>query len=204
MRRLVIVAGLMLVLAAAAIPVGAAIEPGSMQFIESLGNQALQVVRSTMPPAQKLAFFHEVLRQDFDMPRIAQFVLGPYWRRASPAEREQFTGLLADHLVAFYRRQFTRYEGETFAVTGVRPVPGGALVTSRILRPGGAPITVGWRLGEQNGLDKITDVIVDGVSMALSERSALAQQLQANGGRVAGLIAEMRQRQAADLGPGLR
>ena len=38
---------------------------------------------------------------------------------------------------------------------------------------------------------KISDVIIDNVSMALSERQAFAQQIQLSGDQVAGLLARM-------------
>ena len=160
-------------------------------FIQNLGNQALAVVRSNMAPTQKLQYFRELLDQDFDMPEISRFVLGPYWRMASSSEQQQFTKLLSDDLVRFYRQRFTRYEGETFEVTGSRPDAAGTIVTSKILRPNGPPIEVDWQLTVQNGLYKISDVIIDNISMALSERQAFARQLQLSGGKVAGLLARM-------------
>jgi hypothetical protein len=52
---------------------------------------------------------------------------------------------------------------------------------------------VDWQLGVENGLYKVSDVIIDGVSMAVSERAEFARQIQVNGGQVAGLLARMRE-----------
>ena len=163
------------------------------QFISSLGDQALQVIRSKMDPRQKLTYFHEMLDKDFDMVGISRFVLGPYSRAASPSEQQEFVRLLSDDLVRFYNRRFAQYEGETLQVTGSRADPGGVIVTSQILRPNGSPIEVDWRLSARDGLFKISDVIIDGVSMALSERQTFVEQIQGSGGQVAGLLARMRQ-----------
>jgi phospholipid transport system substrate-binding protein len=127
------------------------------------------------------------------MREISRFVLGPYWRSASEDQRRRFLRLLEDDIIGFYRRQFTRYTGESFRVTAAREVPGGTIVTSQILPPDGAPIEVDWRLGEHDGFYKISDVVIDGVSMVLSERYTLAQQIQANGGHVAGLLRQIQQ-----------
>lgn len=40
--------------------------------------------------------FRQVIHQDFDLTGISRFVLGPYWRVASPAERRQFRRLFVD------------------------------------------------------------------------------------------------------------
>jgi phospholipid transport system substrate-binding protein len=190
--RVIVMAALM-VIAGAAVPAAAQpVDSGSAQFIGSLGDQALQVIRSDMAAPQKLAFFHQLLAQDFDMPAISRFVLGPYWRTASPVERRQFAELLSGDLVRFYSRRFAQYRGETFAVTGTRAGPAGTIVTSRIIRPDGPPIAVDWQLNVEDGLYKISDVIIDGVSMALAERAEIAQQIERGGGQVEALLASMR------------
>ena len=96
------------------------------------------------------------------------FVLGPYWR--------------------VYLRN----------ITGSRSGPEGAIVTSEIVRrAGGPPIKVEWRLGTQDGLYKASDVIIDGISMGLSERTEFASLIQRSCGQVQGLLAMMRDRAIA-------
>jgi phospholipid transport system substrate-binding protein len=50
------------------------------------------------------------------------------------------------------------------------------------------------------GLYRITDVIVDGVSMALTERSEFAGLIQRNGGQLAGLLANMGEERGSGSG----
>ena len=70
------------------------------------------------------------------------------------------------------------------SVTGNRPDPNGAIVTSQIIRPPGAPpIEIDWRLSVCDGVYKISDIVVEGVSMAATQRSEFAQMIQRNGGR---------------------
>ena len=68
-----------------------------------------------------------------------------------------------------------------------------SVVTSQIIRPEGAPIEVDWRLGISDGVYKIKDVAIDGVSMALAQRSAISQLIAREGGQVGMLLATMRQ-----------
>ncbi len=182
----VVVAGMM------AAPGPAAAGEYPADFISALGNQGLAVIRSNAAIDQKAAYFHQMLRQDFDLARISRFGLGPYWRAASEREQQEFTRLLEDHLVRFYGRRFAEYGGESLRVTGSRADPDGVIVSSQIIRPQGLPIAVDWRLGLSDGHYKIIDVIVDGVSMALTQRSEFAAMIQRNGGQVAGLLAAMR------------
>jgi phospholipid transport system substrate-binding protein len=151
----------------------------------------MEVIRSGASPDRKIAYFDRALHQDFDLRSISRFVLGPYWRGASEPERQQFKELLEAHLVRCYGQRLAEYHGESLRVIGSRTDPENAIVSSEIIRPQGPPIKVDWRLTTRNRVYKITDVIVDGVSMALTQRSEFGGLIQRNGGQLAGLLANM-------------
>jgi phospholipid transport system substrate-binding protein len=148
--------------------------------------------RPDIPLATKAAYFDQMVRQDFDVTGICRFVLGPYWRVASPAEQQQFCDGFADRLVRFYGQRLAQSGSGNFAVTGSRIGSGGVIVTSRIIPPQGAPIAVDWRLGINDGFYKIEDVSIDGVSMALAQRSEITALIARAGGQVGMLLATMR------------
>ena len=177
-------------------------DTGPAEFVRTLGNAALGVIRADMPPAQKQAFFHQLLQQDFDVSGIARFVLGPSWRIASEPEKQEFSRLFMDYIVRVYSERFAQYRGETLRVTGSRSDPEGATVTSEIVGPQGAPsIKIDWRLSTRDGFYKISDVIIDGVSMRTSERSEFASVIQRNGGQMQALLAMLRENAAPTSPP---
>lgn len=92
MRRFLLTTWFALLSAAAAAPFQPAAAAGPDDFIRNLGNQAIEVIRSSASPDQKRAYFHRALHQDFDQRSISRFVLGPYWRGASEAERAKPSG----------------------------------------------------------------------------------------------------------------
>ena len=49
-----------------------------------------------------MARFRELFRQDFDVPGIARFVLGRYWRIATPAQQQEFLRLFTRYIVLAY------------------------------------------------------------------------------------------------------
>lgn len=187
-----IAAALLIVAGLAAAPARAAGGEAPADFIRILGNQGLEVIRSNTTLTEKAAYFHRMLHQDFNLTAISRFVLGPFWRTASDAQREEFRHLLGDHLVRFYGRQFARYGGESLRVTDSRTDPAGVIVTSQIIRPWGSPIDVDWRLAISDGRYRIVDVIIDGISMAGTQRSEFAAMIQRSGGQLEGLLAIMR------------
>jgi phospholipid transport system substrate-binding protein len=67
-----------------------------------------------------------------------------------------------------------------------------------VISPGStSPLRIDWRLVNDNHGYKINDVIVEGVSMAVTQRSEFASIIQRNGGQVHGLIAMMREKTAS-------
>ncbi|HEV2303431.1 MAG TPA: ABC transporter substrate-binding protein [Stellaceae bacterium] len=202
-RRLVLAAAIIM-LAAVQLPApraSAAGDPAAM--VQSLGNQTLTVLRRDVPPAERLARFRVLFHRYFDVPGIARFVLGRYWLSASPRQREQFVNLFDEYITAAYSDRLSKYGGETLRVTGSRPGPDGALVASEIVRPSGAPsIKVDWRITNEGGKPRISDVIVDGVSLAVTQRSEFASVIQRDGGQVSGLMQLMREKTASSAGSG--
>jgi phospholipid transport system substrate-binding protein len=164
-------------------------------FVGTLGEQAIQVLGPGVPEIQRQARFRELFRNDFDLPGIGQFVLGRYWRVATPQEQQDFLGLFQEYLVRAYSARLGAYGGEPFRVTGVHPNGEETIVNSEIIRPNSGPIAVDWYLIGR-GPYKITDVYVGGVSMKVTQRDEFASVIQRNGGRVEALITQLRQKLA--------
>jgi len=177
-------------------PAAAAADPAAV--ITSLGNQALEVLGSNVDPKLRVARFRQLFSEDFDVPGLARFVLGRYWRIATEPQQQEFVKLFADYIALAYSNRLAEYSGETLHVTGSRPAPDGSVVSSEIVRPNGAPpAKVDWVLTPHDGAYKISDVVVEGVSMAVTQRSEFASVIQRNGGQVQGLITALRQKTEA-------
>jgi phospholipid transport system substrate-binding protein len=207
MFRHCLLTGAAVVLSGAVAPsISGAASPDPAAFIDNLDTQLRAVVRNTTPE-QRLTEFHRLFREDFDVPGIARFVLGRYWPVTSPIEQQEFLGLFENYIVQVYADRLSRYAdtGDPPRVIGSNPGPDGAVVSSQLrLANGGGPkagghgptvlpVSVDWRLSARNGSYKISDVVVDGISMAASQRSEFASEIQRDGGQVQALLATMRQ-----------
>src|SRR5436190_1597877 len=166
-------------------------------FVANLANPAIQVLGPSVSPAQRIARFRQLFRDDFDVPGIGQFVLGRYWRTATAEEQQEFLRLFQEYIVQAYAARLGEYGGEPFRVVGSRPAGDETVVTSQIDRPNGGRVVVDWYLINRGGAPKITDVYVGGVSMKVTQRDEFASVIQRNGGRVDALLAQLRQRIAA-------
>ena len=175
-------------------PSHAAVEDPLIAFIRTVGAQALAVIhRPDVPIAGKISYFRELVRQDFDLAGISRSVLGPYWRVATPAQREEFANLFAQRMIRMYGRRLAESGDGEFVVTGSRTDPAGVFVTSQIVPRQGAPIAVNWRLSVSDSEYKIEDVAIAGLSMVVTQHTEVAQSIARQGGQLEALLATMRQ-----------
>jgi phospholipid transport system substrate-binding protein len=172
----------------------------AVAFMNRLWDRAVEVLNNKTDPAVREARFRELFHTDFDCPGIARFVLGRYWRSASEEEQQEFVKLFEDYVVFVYAARLSNFGGEALKVRGSRSDGDGVIVSTDMVSPSGAsPMRIDWRLVTDNGAYKISDVIVEGVSMAVTQRSEFASVVQRNGGKLRGLIAMMREKAAASV-----
>jgi phospholipid transport system substrate-binding protein len=168
------------------------------KFIASLGDRALHVlVVGSQGPAERDTAFRGILDEGFDLPLIGRYALGRYWRRATPEQRSEYVKLFEDFIVVTYVARLGEYSGESLRVVSSRPDDQDTIVTSEIVLEGRPSVRVDWRVrnGDPNGSEsKIIDVIVEGISMLLTQRDEFASVIQRSGGNVEGLLARLREK----------
>ena len=166
--------------------------PAALAFIQDLGNDALKgLINPAIAPSEREARFRRLLNDHFDIATISRFVLGRYWRSANAAQRAQFQQLYVDFIVGSYSMRFSDYLGEGVKVTGSDVEDDGTvLVHSKIDMPSADDIRVDWRLHRTAGSFSIVDIVIEGASMGVTQRSEFASVIQNQG--VDGLIDALR------------
>ena len=170
------------------------------QFIESLGEETIgAITNADVSEEDRLTEFARLFRKGFDVDTISRFVLGRSWRRASDEQKVEYQSLFADFIVTTYANRFRQYSGEKLLVDGERPASKrDTIVSSEIKPPDGPAVRVDWRVRKTGDDHKIIDVIVEGVSMAITQRDEFASVIRRGGGGVETLIAELRNKSSAD------
>lgn len=153
------------------------------RLIERLGGEAIRVAADgDATLADKKAKFEDLFQNGFDVPLVARIVLGRYWRVATPAQKDEYTSLFHRYIVSTYAARLNAYSGQTFEVAGEQPLNDKeVLVRTLIQEPGGPSLKVDWRVINRNGENRIVDVVVEGVSMAITHRSEFAAVISKTG-----------------------
>jgi len=164
-------------------------------FISQLAADAVPVLTNpSLPEKEREQKFRELLDKGFDMRELSQLVLGRYWRQASPAEQEEFKGLLEAYLIRIYADRFSEFQNVALEVGNTRQDQGTDFVSSTMRQTSGPPVQLEWRVEKLGGRYVITDLVVEGVSMVITQRSEFASVIRQRGGQVSGLLDLLRQR----------
>jgi len=169
------------------------------KHVRTLGDKAITALSNAkaMSDADRDAEFRRLMKEGFDLALIGRFVMGVHWRRATDAEKAEYAPLFEDYVIRTYANRLTGYNDERFEVQSAKPDDDkDVIVVSLIHRSEGAPIKVDWRVRVSGDSPKIIDVIVEGASMAISQRSEFSSVIQNNGGQVAALIKLLRDKTA--------
>lgn len=168
------------------------------KFIQSLGDRAVAILANkAISPDERHTQFRNMLRETFDLPTIARFVIGRNsWATATPEQQKEYMDLFEALVVKTYSDRFALYTGEGFKVRSSTPEGDkDVVVNSDITHPdGSAATTVAWRVRQKDGKMGILDVVVEGVSMSVTQRQEYSSVIQRNGGDIGALLALMRER----------
>ena len=166
-------------------------------FLAALGEQVIDVARDkTSPRRERESRTRDRLRQDFDLNVISRIVLGKHWRRMSQDQRKIFIEVFTDAMVQQILTLFAKYSGETFDITAVgrdRTNDKLIAITVTVMRSEGALLAnVHWRVRKVGDRFKVVDIVIEGISLALTLRQEFAAVIERSGGKVDGLIEELR------------
>ena len=167
-------------------------------FLESVNQDAF--ARLTDPShsqAQKEQSFRDILRRTFDLPAISSFVLGKHWRRASTPQRQDFTDAFEELHMRRFLPMFAKSPAGIFSVVKSQQHAAKSslfLVSTQIDWPERKSISVVWRIRNKDGQYKVLDLVVEGVSMAITLRHEYSAVVKTYG--IDRLIAIMQEKTA--------
>ncbi|MGH7044427.1 MAG: MlaC/ttg2D family ABC transporter substrate-binding protein [Acetobacteraceae bacterium] len=161
-------------------------------FIRATGQKLVNAINGTGSAEAKSKALTGIVDRDVDVDGIARFCLGRFWRVATPAERTQYQQLFHHVLVLNVTAKIGDYRGVTVAVGRAVPRAEGVMVATTVTRPGKAPAEVDWLVKQIGGTPKIIDVVAEGTSLRVTQRSDYASFMSRHNDNVAALITALR------------
>lgn len=169
--------------------------PDAEKFVQQVADQGIGFLsNASLSESQKKSRFKNLLTQRFDLKTIGRFAMGRYWRTATKAQRAEYQKLFEKMVLEVYAGRFGEYKGQALEVRGSRrDSEKDITVHSVIVQDSGPEISLDWRVRFKNGRYRVIDVVVEGISMAVTQRSDFSSVIQRGGGKVDVLLAHLRE-----------
>ena len=173
-------------------PAQALNEAQAQALVQAAVDDVNRVIASGGSEAAILRDMERIFRTYADVPTIAQSVLGPPARTASPAQLRAFTDAFQDYFSAKYGRRFREFVGGSVQVNSTRAVRSFFEVITTVNMRGEAPFELRWLVSDGSGRPLFFNLIIEGVNLMISERTEIGAMLEARGGNIDALTQHLR------------
>lgn len=166
------------------------------RIIQEVSDGLMRVLREDRTllktdPTYVYRLVDELFLPHVDLGRVSALALGPYWRSATPEQRQIFQAEFQRLLTQTYASALDTLSSwdMRFLPMQLAPDETRTQVRTEVQQPGGAPIRVDYRMALVDGRWRAYDVAVQDVSLLASYRSQFTDLAQRRG--LDGLLAEL-------------
>ncbi len=151
-----------------------------------------RVIASGKSQSAMIADFERIFSRYADVNVIARSTLGADSRRASNAQLRAYSAVFRSYIARKYGKRFREFIGGKIEVNKVRKVKSWHEVLSTVQLRGSSPFDVRFLVSDRSGKDLFFDMIIEGVSLRLSERTEIGAMLDRRNGNIDALIADLK------------
>jgi len=164
-------------------------------FIQSTGDDLVSAVNEGVGTvADRRQRVGVILRRAVDVEGVGRFILGRWWRTATPEQQAEYLKLFAEVLIRNLSARFGEFQGVRFTLGRSQSrTEEDALVSTLVERPGSPAFGLDWRVSDIGAQPRIVDVIAEGASLRLTTRSEYSSVITRGGNTVSALLIAMRQ-----------
>ena len=170
---------------------------GAEQFVKNVTKDGIEnIINANIPQKEKDARFEKLFNNALDLNFIGQFVLGRYWKTATPQQRQDFIQAYRDLNIKTWSKRFDEFKGKRFIFKGTSPSTSAnqVFVNTDVPMDQGEPAKVVWRVKQNGDKFKIVDIIIENVSLAITARNEYTAYIKNNPGGVNALIKDLQQK----------
>ncbi|MEM9717057.1 MAG: ABC transporter substrate-binding protein [Pseudomonadota bacterium] len=135
--------------------------------------------------------FRKIFDNYADVPLVAAGSLGVAWRSASDSQKSRYIAAFREYLAKKYGRRFNEFSGSEFDVKGTSKTKRGFSVTTDVSLASGSTLEVDWQVRDVKGSPLIFDIVIEGISMLVTERGEIGAMLDARGNDLDRLIRDL-------------
>lgn len=162
-------------------------EQGPVEVLQTMTDTLVEIAREDPAVVNDMArlrdIANEVVLPRIDFIALSRWVLGKYWRTATPQQRADFIVEFREMMLGSYLRSVSNYKEN-----GVRYLPlrgeqksGRVIVHAEIEQPEGPIVHVIFRMRMVDSEWLIYDVAVEGISLVATHRATFSREIHNKG-----------------------
>ncbi|MFY0594931.1 MAG: ABC transporter substrate-binding protein [Cognatishimia sp.] len=151
-----------------------------------------KVIASGKPLNRMISDFERIFKRYGDVAFIAGSALGPDARRLSGSQKTRYIDAFTGYISRKYGKRFNEFVGAEITVNGTRKVKSYYEVQSTARLSGEAPFALNFRVSNRTGKDLFFDMVIEGISLRLTEKSEIGAMLDKRRGDLDGLISDLK------------
>ncbi|MDV4144950.1 MULTISPECIES: MlaC/ttg2D family ABC transporter substrate-binding protein [Shimia] len=162
------------------------------QLVDRVVADINKVIASGGSLSQMISQFERIFARYADVPIIARSALGVDARRASSGQLRAYTSAFQGYIARKYGKRFEEFVGGEITVQGTRQVKSFHEVRASVKLRGQSPFQVNFLVSDKSGKPRFFDMIIEGISLRLSEKEEIGAMLDRRKGNIDQLVADLK------------
>ena len=169
------------------------VEPS--QFIQSIVDEASQVLVTNITKEEKMDKLKSIAIKSVDIKGIGLYSLGSHRKNLSDGQKEEYNDLFKKYFLKSFASRLSDYTDPKINVLSQKKLNEKyTMVSSLLVATGKTPeVKIDWRVYTKNpDQPLIRDLIIEGLSLAKTQKEEFNSVIQSNGGDINALFLNLK------------
>ena len=167
-------------------------ESQARRLIENVTSDINIIINSGKSSAALTGDVEKLFKRYADLDIIAKTTLGRDARSASDAQLRAFSKAFSGYMARKYSKVFREFEGGRLEIEGIRQVKSWHEVKTGVYLKGRSKIQVLFLVSNKSGKNLFFDMIIEGISLRLTERTEITAMLERRRGDINALTEDLK------------
>ena len=164
-------------------------------FVQSTVNRASQILVDNFSKEEKIEKLKNVAKETVDIRGIGFYAIGSYRKNMSDDQKKAYDDLFERYFLQTFSSRLAEYSNPEIEVNSKKKLNKNyTMVTSILVATEQRPkVNIDWRIYTKNPDDlKIRDLIIEGLSLARTQKEEFSSIIEGNAGDIDALISSLK------------
>ena len=165
-------------------------------FVQSTVNRAAKTLSGNFTKKERIEKLKEIASETVDITGIGNYTLGSYRKNINDEQSKEYKLLFEQYFLKSFSSRLAEYSNPEIEVVSKKKINENYTMVSSVLvsteqRP---EVKIDWRIYTKNpGNPKIRDLIIEGLSLARTQKEEFSSIIQSNDGDINALFSNLKE-----------